>query len=204
MHTNASCKILITGFGPFPGMRNNPSQWLVQSIASGVVRLPSGLSVATAILPTSWQKVEELAPDLLTRHQPAIALHFGVHGKTRGFRIERIARNRTKQVPDVDGKLPPCTHIRRDGVRTLRSAVAGEKITVPLRTRGLDAELSNDAGSYLCNMLFYLSQLELRNRNAPGDSLFIHIPPARTALARRNLIKGVEVIIRTCAINVRH
>ena len=122
---NASCKILITGFGPFPGMRNNPSQWLVRSIDSGVIRLPPDLSVATAILPTSWQRVEERTPDLLTRHQPAIALHFGVHDKASGFRVERIARNRRKYVPDVDGKLPPGTHIRRGGLRTLALSCSG-------------------------------------------------------------------------------
>ena len=105
--------------------------------------------------------------------------------------------------PRENWNLPSDSYIRRNGARALRSSLAGRKIAVPLRALGLKADLSNDAGGYLCNMLFYLSLSEIGKRNSSASSLFVHIPPVSTIFDRRDLAMGAESIIRACATHAR-
>ena len=190
--------ILITGFGPFPGTPDNPSEFLVHAIDQGRVRHPHGVHIRTGILPTSWSKVSDLASRMHADERPDIALHFGVADVSRGFRIERRARNRTKNKPDVDGELPHRPYISRRGPTQLGTSLPVARIMLGLRASGLPANLSDDAGDYLCNMLFY-SSLCSPDRASAGRVLFVHIPQLSAFGSEKELFRGAESIIRTCA-----
>ena len=87
----APIRLLVTGFGPFPGVRDNPSERLVRRIAASrrLRRIPGDLR--TAVLPTAWEPVRLATPQLLAEHDPELVLHLGVHTRADGFRIERWA-----------------------------------------------------------------------------------------------------------------
>jgi pyroglutamyl-peptidase len=195
----ARTNILVTGFGPFPGTRRNPSEGLVRAIGAGALRLPSGVNVSTAILPTSWEKVTQTAPALLARHQPDIALHFGLAREARSLRIEKLARNRTENRLDVDGRLPRAARVRACGPRQLHSALPANRIMLRLRALGLAVHLSHDAGGYLCNQLFYLSLLHANMAGRPARALFVHIPPLSEPVRQEGLVRAAEAIVGACA-----
>ncbi len=195
--------ILVTGFGPFPGTPDNPSEYLIHSIEQGQIRIPHGISVTTAILPTSWSKVPDAISRIHAGHRPDIALHFGVAEQTRGYRIERQARNQTERVPDADGDLPRRPYIQRRGPSRFRSSLPTVRIMLRLRALGLPASLSDNAGSYLCNKLFYLSLCSGQQATAPGSALFVHIPHLSSFAGEKELFSGAEAIIRTCCDHAR-
>src|SRR6185312_4329225 len=90
----AGAHILLTGFGPFPGVPENTSDWLVETLAARRLASRLGRSIEARVLPTEWTQVSLLGPALLRRHRPRLILHLGVSGRARGFRIERAAHNR--------------------------------------------------------------------------------------------------------------
>ena len=85
-------RVLLTGFGPFPGAPVNPSAWLAETLPS---RLSEGdEEVDARILPTEWEAVAELTEQLRETLQPHVSIHFGLSHHAKGFRIERSAHNR--------------------------------------------------------------------------------------------------------------
>ena len=100
-------RILLTGFGPFPGVPTNPSGWLAETLAE---RLPAPElqgRIHARIFPTEWQAAA-LLPNLCETLQPHVMIHFGVSEHAKTFRIEHSAHNRAAPRADAAGALPAC------------------------------------------------------------------------------------------------
>lgn len=205
--------ILVTGFGPFPGMEDNLSGQLATRLAHLAARRFSAHRIVGRVLPTEWEAAPALLAQLYARERPIIALHFGVSDKAQGFSVELRAHNRCGARKDAKGQLPGDAVIRSDGPNALRAQVPVEEIVERLSRLGIPAEISTDAGDYLCNALLYHS-LQLA-ASAEGLVLvgFVHVP-AKIAAARSKkerqaaqgdgalswdlALKGGLEILRTC------
>lgn len=197
-------RLLVTGFGPFPGVHDNPSGRLIQNLDRGKLRLAPDIELTTQTIPTSWPSVEKVfgqGYDL----KADIALHFGVSARARGFQIEQVARNTASNRADCDGDTfdRPCL-VRGEPAR-LRTPWNATRLARDLKSQGLPATVSNDAGAYLCNMLLYLSLLAARKQGSGRLTGFIHIPPLRpNSFDMSVLLRGAETIIKHCAHQWRH
>src|SRR4029079_15888623 len=89
----AKPKILIPGFGPFPGAPYNPTQPLVARLVR--LRRPAfdDVELASHIFPVTYQAVDRELPKLLDKHRPQALLMFGLADRTAHLRIETRARN---------------------------------------------------------------------------------------------------------------
>jgi pyroglutamyl-peptidase len=172
---NTNCAILITGFGPFPGVPHNVSAAIADAVGHEARRCFPSSHVVTATLPTQWDIAPERAADLICDLQPSLALHFGVSSQARGFVIETIARNEADRV-DAAGTLPVVPTLEPFGPDQLPTQLHAGRIKARLDRLGLPARLSRDAGTYLCNAVFYRSVLTQRELGGHGRSGFIHIP----------------------------
>lgn len=191
--------VLVTGFGPFPGVQSNPSGALIELIRRGQYRTPSGINLETAIIPTSWDAVQDFVDRELTDINPDIALHFGVSSRAKGFQIEQLARNTASTMADYDGKTFTGSCLVHSAPPTLRSSYDAPALVQQLQQRGLPAQTSRNAGRYLCNMLLFMSLLRARTSGNPGQCGFIHIPPlTRGIIGMSELVLGLDVIIRHC------
>lgn len=76
-------RVLLTGFGPFPGASINPSAWLAETLPERVRNLDGDLYVR--VLPTEWAQVAHLASHLHETLQPRVTIHFGLSQSARGF-----------------------------------------------------------------------------------------------------------------------
>jgi pyroglutamyl-peptidase len=164
-------RVLLTGFGPFPGVPENPSGWLAEALAD---RAAPAFDVHGHVLPTEWDAVAALAPRLHTALQPHVTIHFGVSASAKGLRIERMAHNRAASRPDACGAKPATKAIVSDGAAILETALPVTALAAHLRARGHTAHASRSCGRYLCNFLYYRS-LE-RTQWHGGDALFVHVP----------------------------
>ena len=175
-------RILITGFGPFPGAPYNPTQALVMRLLR--LRRPafSDVELSGHIFPVTYKAVDRELPQALARHRPQALLMFGLAGRTAHLRIETRARNAVTLLwPDAahtrvrKGSIGLGPDAMRFGPHTLRLLRAA-------RGTGIDVRPSRNAGSYLCNYLSWRSIEAVGTDDHLRRAAFVHIPP----LARGN------------------
>lgn len=188
-------RVLITGFGPFPGAAENSSAWLAAALAGAP---NSGSTLHTEVLPTEWTEVATLGPRLLQQHRPRLILHLGLSRTAKGFRIERSAHNVIDFREDARGATPNKRIVLESGDARLDTAISTATLARHLRKQNLPASVSRSAGTYLCNYLYYLSLHWAKAQQAPCDVTFVHIPPAPRAggpLSEAELLRGAELIL---------
>lgn len=151
--------ILLTGFGPFPGVAVNASARLAALLAKRARRRWHGAHVACATLPTEWVRGPARLGALWRMHVPDVALHFGVTARAQGFEIERTGRNQCLDAEDACGQRPAAAHHLHDGPASFASTLPLDAIVEQLKAAGIPCCISEDAGSYLCNAILYRSLL---------------------------------------------
>ena len=169
-------RILITGFGPFPGAPYNPTMPLVQRLTQ--LRRPAfdDVELSSHIFHVTYATVDRELPELVARLRPQALLSFGLADRTAHLRIETRARNAvTTRFPDADR-----THARKgsivDGADAMMFGPHTANLLRAARSTGIDARASRDAGSYLCNYLSWRAIEAVRNDSGPRLAAFIHIP----------------------------
>lgn len=199
MDSAGAIRVLVTGFGPFPGVPSNPSGALIELIRRGQYRTPSGINLETALIPASWEIVPNYVDREMVRTNPDIALHFGVSSRAKGFQIEQLARNTASTMADCNGMTYIRSCLVRSAPPTLRSSFDAQALAQKLRQRGLPAQTSRNAGRYLCNMLLFKSLLRAQASGNPAQCGFIHIPPlTRGYIGMSELVSGLDIILRHC------
>jgi pyroglutamyl-peptidase len=179
-------RILITGFGPFPGAPYNPTEPLVARLLR--LRRPAfnDAEFTGHIFPVTYKAVDHQLPELLAKHRPDALLMFGLASRTRYLRIETRARNAVTTLwPDADH-----TRIRKGSISGGADAMMFGPHTAKLlratANTGVDARASRDAGSYLCNYLSWRAIEATCHDNGPRLTAFVHVPLiARDATSRR-------------------
>lgn len=168
--------ILLTGFGPFPNVRANATSHLVPKLGLAARRAFPGMHIEVETLPTEWSGgLDRVA--VLHRHlRPAVALHFGVASRARGFEIEARGRNLAHSTVDAVGCLPDGDCLVPEGPEFLASRLPWAETVVRLRRMGLPAYVSRDAGGYLCNAALYTALHLARHSPEPPRVGFIHVP----------------------------
>src|SRR5580700_10739766 len=169
-------RILITGFGPFPGAPFNPTEPLVARLLR--LRRPAlgDVELTGHIFPVTYREVDRQLPDLLAAHRPHALLMFGLATRTPHVRVETRARNA------VTALWPDAGHARvrkgsiADGAEALTFGPHTAKLLRAAVNTGIDARASRDAGSYLCNYLSWRAIEVACRDDGPRLAAFVHIP----------------------------
>lgn len=190
-----SSRILITGFGPFPGASFNPTMPLVERLTG--LRRPAldGVALSGHIFHVTYQTVDRELPELIAQLRPRALLMFGLASRTSYLRIETRARNAvTMHLSDADGDRAQNSSI----VRAADARVFGPHTASLLRAAratGIDARLSRDAGAYLCNYLSWRAIEATRQVGGPALASFIHVPlVARDGAGREGAITLEQLV----------
>ncbi|MCG6857895.1 MAG: pyroglutamyl-peptidase I [Salaquimonas sp.] len=197
-------RILVTGFGPFPGAPQNPTQALVEHLRADPPAFEGLGAFHAECLDVDYEAIAPRLSAIGREFAPDIAIHFGLAASCSGFRLERVARNRHAQAqPDNRGALPASGAICA-GPETLSSRLPLDAIAAALGNAGLPVEWSDDAGSYLCNTVMTLSLAHACECFAPLMSGFVHVPlpgagPEEDRMAFDDLAVGTTLIVETCA-----
>jgi pyroglutamyl-peptidase len=195
--------VLLTGFGPFPGVPVNETARLVPTLAAAAHNAFNDHKIHHEILPAEWAVAPVRLAALLETHKPVLALHFGVAKDATGFRVECEGQNACRLAPDARGEVPPFLNLLADGAMSQSATVPVDAIVQRLRSLGLPAYASADAGRYLCNAILYHS-LTASTRSKHGFRAgFIHLP---TDLAGPHLsfdaaLRGSLEILKVCLEN---
>jgi pyroglutamyl-peptidase len=172
----STLRILVTGFGPFPGAPFNPTMPLVKRLTQ--LRRPAfgDVDLIGHIFHVTYATVDRELPALIAQHRPHALLMFGLADRTAHVRIETRARNAvTTLFPDADrsrarkGSIADSADAMKFGPHTARLLRAADGT-------GIDARSSRDAGSYLCNYLSWRAIEATDKDNGPALAAFVHIP----------------------------
>ncbi|MCO4760326.1 MAG: pyroglutamyl-peptidase I [Myxococcales bacterium] len=165
----------LTGFGPFPGVPDNPSAAVVRALTGS----PEGRWAGRGtILPVRFAGTAERLRPIYAAGEPRVVIHLGVAGRRRLICVERGARNRVDpSLPDAVGQLATqsrCSDAQPAASR-LHTQLPVHHLVAGLRRAGFGARVSEDAGTYVCNYSYYHALAE--QRRGAAEALFVHIPP---------------------------
>ncbi len=168
-------RVLITGFGPFPGAPFNPSAALANALTRQRRPALAGIERTVHVFATTYASVDRDLPKLFAQKQkPDIVLMFGVAGRRRQICIETRARNAVSLLfPDASGHRPRHGVIKLHGPAALAGNAPFARLAGAAGTR-----LSRDAGRYLCNYVYWRALEQVRGTRPLVQ--FVHIPPVGT------------------------
>jgi pyroglutamyl-peptidase len=185
-------RVLITGFGPFPGAPFNPTGMLAMRLAK--LRRPAlaGVARSAHVFRTTYAAVDRDLPRLLAEHQPDVLLMFGLATRRRHVSIETRAQNVVAMLPDRDRRAAPGRSIAAGmSARTMKIPVA--RLLAAVRAANVPVKRSRDAGTYLCNYLCWRSIDAAGKRGGPALTAFVHVPNIRRMPMRNGAQKRLTL-----------
>ena len=211
LHLMRMIHFIVTGFGPFGQVVDNPTRRLVELINDQKSSLPINI-VQTAILKVSIQDVDREHAQITsmcnniaktarespsnpspTKTRAIVLVHLGVAERAEEIRLETCAYNECSfRIPDQDGQQPVSQSIDRlKSVGDVKKCCLPlEKIVERMRQSDLPVVLSDDAGRYLCNYIYYKSLKLCDSHKCEGAtiySLFVHVPPFESGIFKEDL-----------------
>lgn len=176
-------KVLVTGFGSFGQVRENPSEGVARALAAEP-------GVRSEVLPVAYARAEARLEQLLSELRPAAVLLFGVHSGP-GFRLERVGLNLDDEAsPDVDGAVQRGDPIRHGGPSAYWSTLPLREMADALDSLGLDWEWSKHAGGFLCNHAFYVARHLCERVDGAIPCGLVHVPPLEQLALPTQVIAG--------------
>lgn len=202
--TMGPVRILVTGFGGFPGVAHNPTERMVAALRKHRSRLARlGVALELDVLPVVYAEIAPRLQTLAETIKPDAVLHFGLAARRKGFCIETRALNRVSLLrPDAAGARARFRAIVPGAAFTAKSTFPSALIAAAMSRAGIKARLSINAGDYVCNQTLYLS-LALMKAGSVG---FIHIPRLarrrRTADATKTQRPTLDAAVRAAVIAI--
>ena len=194
--------LLITGFDPFDGAVLNPS-WQAAQALDG--RILAGHRVVAAQLPTVFGQALPRLDTLLSQHRPVMVVCLGLAQTRRAISLERIAINvDDARIPDNAGRQPVDQPVVPGGPAAYFSTLPIKAMLHALTQAGIPAEVSQTAGTFVCNHVFYglMHRLATTRLTPPARGGFIHVPPLAdaglsTGMPLATLVAGLDLALST-------
>lgn len=194
--------LLLTGFEPFGGAPDNPSQDIVRALEG---KRFAGHRIAGAVLPCVFGAARRELARLLRRHRPAAVVCLGVAEGRSGITPERVAINlEDARIPDNAGAQPRDRPVVRGGPAAYWSTLPVKAIVAALEREGIPAAVSHTAGTFVCNHVFYSLMHAVRRRGVRAG--FIHVPaavglqePRSPGLPLATQVRGIALALNVTA-----
>lgn len=193
--------VLVTGFEPFGGEDTNPSWEICRALPEAI----GHARVEILRVPTEFRlAIEEVAAEI-EELEPAIVLMLGQAGGRAALSVERVAINvDDARIADNAGSQPVDEAIAPAGPAAYFATVPIKAMVRAIREAQVPAEVSNSAGTFVCNHLFYgvLHFLAASGRGTRAG--FIHVPwldtqacgrPGEPSMALGTMVRGVEAAL---------
>jgi pyroglutamyl-peptidase len=194
-------RILLTGFEPFGGDLVNPSALVCRALHGQRV---GHATVQAVELPCVFGRALQVLDEALAATSPVLVLALGLAAGRAEISVERVAINvDDARIPDNAGAQPVDLPVVADGPAAWFSTLPVKAIVAALRHAGLPAAVSQTAGTFVCNHVFY--GLQHRLAGSGVRSGFIHVPlieaqasahPGLPTLPLDDLVRGVRTALR--------
>ncbi|MEK3889380.1 pyroglutamyl-peptidase I [Bacillus sp. FSL K6-3431] len=191
-------KVLVTGFDPFGNDTVNPALEAVKQLDGIFI---DEVEIVTQEVPTVFHDSINVMIKAIETHQPDVVICVGQAGGRTQVTPERIAINvDDARIPDNKKNQPIDEQIYEDGPAAYWTTLPVKLIVRHMKKAGVPAAVSNTAGTFVCNHLFY-GLMHYIQKSAPHiRGGFIHIPyiPEQTlengapSLSLDDIVKGLK------------
>ncbi|CAM4740938.1 unnamed protein product [Rotaria magnacalcarata] len=164
--------VLITGFGPFRSILNNPS-WQVAKALKNYREWNCPIHIILEEVDVTYDHVSTKVPEYWLKYNPTLVIHIGV-------------------AADNNGTLPEdCRCVKTDAPEMLTTLLPIDVVCAKVERRtNLPVKVSGDAGRFLCEFIYYQSLFI-----DPKRTVFIHIPELDETFTIENLAETIQLII---------
>lgn len=166
-------KLLMTGFEPFLKYPINPTMDVVSHLNGKEI---NGYKIYGKILTVDFSQSGQQLLEEINQLEPDAVISLGLSGGRYKITPERIAANCNDGPADNTGKKPDGEAIFSDGEDGLFSTLPIKEMVNKLTEEGLPADISNTAGTYLCNNVMYHGLYDAKKKGTFIPTGFIHIP----------------------------
>ena len=168
-------RLLLTGFEAFGQFPTNPSWELARRFQDQNIEM---VRVLTAQLPVNWATAWPALQAAIEQTDARWVLLLGMAGARRVVSAEVRGRNFTNPTRDNAGELPPPNDLIEEGGPEYRIATIPAPLLVErFQETGIPAEVSTDAGGFLCNWVLYKALGYAESRPGLQGVGFVHVPP---------------------------
>jgi len=198
-------RMLLTGFEPFGGDRINPS-WEIARVLDG--ERIAGVRVAALQLPCVFGRANEVLALALRRQRPRLVLCLGLAANRGALSVERVGINvDDARIPDNAGAQPIDQPVVPGAPAAYFATLPIKAMVAAMQATGVPAEVSQTAGTFVCNHVFFGLMHQLRRRRYVRGG-FMHVPllpeqaalagvPSLGGLALEDQVRGVRVALQT-------
>jgi pyroglutamyl-peptidase len=198
-------KALVTGFEPFGGEPINPA---LEALGQLPPRL-GALAIETRMLPAVFGQALDALEEAVRATTPDIVLCVGLAGGRAALSLERVAINiDDARIPDNKGRQPIDLPVVAGGPSAYFATLPVKAAVAALREAGLPAIVSNSAGTFVCNHVFYGLMHLAASRRLGLRGGFLHVPflPSQAArqegapsMALDDIVRGIEIVLTVAA-----
>ena len=207
---STTCSVLVTGFEPFDRDPVNPSWEIARSLDGWRPEVEGVSGLVTAVmLPCVFGAAIEALDAALEKHRPTLVVGLGLAGGRLELTPERVAINiDDARIRDNAGGQPIDAPVVPGGPVGYFSTLPIKAIVRDLRAGGIPASVSNTAGSFVCNHIFYalMHLLATRHTTLAARGGFVHVPalpeqaarsPGLPSMALADQVRGIRLLIET-------
>lgn len=191
-------KCLVTYFEPFGNDRQNSSMITARLLPPRI----RDIEVVGCRVPVSFAKCADTVLDKMRQESPDLVICLGQAGGRAAVCPERVARNIIRTAnPDNDGSVPENGAITAGAPESYLTSLPVDSLAECVRACGIPCQVSESAGSYVCNTLYF----KLLHQTTETPVLFVHLPltpaqadmrPRKTAsLSPEAMAEAVSIII---------
>jgi len=204
-----TCKVILTGFGPYGPHKFNPTQDLVREYDG---RRFGDVEVKGLVLPCTYYGAFDVLSGLIDNVSPVAVLSTGLDSHAERLRLEISGWNMMcGKYADADGERPVYEPIENFGKRFYDTNVDNASLAYCLNQAGVPVEMSADAGGFICNSLIYLTSRRIKEEGLPLKNAFVHTPwtddylgkiklePGKVFISKKELCLGIEALINALA-----
>lgn len=194
-------KLLLTAFDPFGGHGTNPALEAVNRVSGRI----GGCEIIKAMIPTVFEDAIQAAAAEIDRCQPDAVLCVGLAGGSTALCVERVAINIDDAIiPDNLGNQPIDQPIVPGGPAAIFSTLPIKAMVQSIQEAGLPAQVSNSAGTFVCNHLMYGVLHFIQDKRLNIRAGFLHVPctpeltisqPERASMSLADISRGIEAAV---------
>ncbi|KWV84986.1 MULTISPECIES: pyroglutamyl-peptidase I [Pseudomonas] len=186
--------VLLTGFEPFDKAAVNPSWEAVRQLDG--VQLCEGVQMVSHCLPCAFATAAETLLQLINELRPAMVIATGLGPGRSDISVERVAINvNDARIPDNLGAQPIDIAVVDGGPAAYFSTLPIKGMVKAVREAGIAASVSQTAGTFVCNQVFYHLQHALVGTGVRSG--FIHVPglpdAGEPSMALSTIVEGLRV-----------
>jgi len=195
--------ILLTGFEPFGGEAANPALESVMKLDGKKI---GDYTIISHRIPTVFDESIAALQEYLEEVNPELVICVGQAGGRPDITLERVAINvNDARIADNRGQQPIDTPVIKDGPAGYWSTLPIKAIVKTMRENGVPASVSQTAGTFVCNHIFYGLMHLLANAGNKVRGGFIHIPflpeqaaahPGQPSMSLDIIVKGLELAVK--------